>query len=163
MLMDHRDIARQISSRAIGVYNKRHDKQRLRDVAPGTAIIKGLLFGCGSDNPLLVPLPIRNEASTPPRVGDVDTSGWLQPTYIRPFFLEHVNNNILERSLMSTFIVFSYRQHHGPPNIRNNSSMTRLSSPAIWWGDLLVLKLHDENVVDVDVEDVSLIKQLLVW
>lgn len=125
--------------------------------------MKGLLFGCGCDNPLLVPLSIKNEASSPFRVADVDTSGWLQPGYIRLFFLEHVTNYTLERRLMAHFIVFSYRQRHGPPNIRTNSLMTRLSSPATWWGDLLVLKLHDEMVVDVDVEDVSLVKQLLVW
>lgn len=128
-------------------------------------IVKGLLFACENKGPLLVPLPIKKSITLPCHVGDIETAHWLHAGQIRPYFLDSVATHTSRKQLMSQFVVFYYRQRGGPANMRSNKLVNGLTATndRAWYGDILVIKLKDEMVIDGCMEDVGLVKQLLRW
>lgn len=162
--MDRCAIAREVASKIKGMSLSRSHVQILMVSESNADMVKALLFAGECDRPLLVPVPIVDGIALPCHVEDLDTSQWIISEYIYPHLIDHVQNNEFQKQLLSNFVVFSLPQVQAPAGMLKNDLMTELTFPAdAWWGDVLVVKLYDEMVTDVRVEDVALIKQLLVW
>lgn len=137
---------------------------KLTSSESGADKVNGLLFGSECEKPLLVPIPLVDGFTLPCHVENLKTAHWVESDSVYSTLIDHVFDDECQKQLLSKFVVFCCWQATVPENMRENELITELTFPArTWWGDVLVVKLHNGMVTDIRVEDVALIKQLLVW
>lgn len=115
---------------------------------------------------MFVPIPIINELPTPCDIEDLDTAHWVRTDSGAnlPYLLDHGPGGPGENLLLANFYVFSHKQLQGPATAPINDFMAKigpLNGP--WYGDMLVVKLRNGMVTNIDIQDVNLVMQLLVW
>ena len=114
---------------------------------------------------------------TPCHVDDLLTSAWLSPcdqrtdTQLRSLTRHrHLLDNfptLLACNLYSPFYVYTHSQIRNTDSLSTNELITHLSNGhTSWKGDILVVKVSHQDrdiVTDVLIEDVNLIKLLVLW
>lgn len=115
---------------------------------------------------MLVPVPIIDELPLPCHVDDLDTAHWIRTDEGAnpPYLLDRSPGGPNDNVLISKFWVYSHKQIQGPATAAINGILTKLGPMnGPWYGDVLVVKLQGEWATNIDVQDIALVKQLLVW